>query len=357
LTETILKRAALFIPRLFSFLWRVLKRFFGPNKGFLLAGAVGYSALLSFVPLFALSLIALSNLFSEEQILSALTHELGLIAPGQEATIVATISEFMDGRATVSGIGLGVMLFFSSIAFRILSDALAVIFKGHKRHETRHAVVNALMPYVFVGLMGVGLLALTVLTGVLAALEERTIQIGEFVWSTGALEAWLLWAASFGGLVIALTSIYVVMPTAQVRLKRALVGGLIAAILWEIVRNTLSWYFTTISLVNVVYGSIGAVIIVLLSMEFAAAIILLGAQVIAEIEQSADLEIPWWVDPVAEEANRKLSAGPTAEFLESLTPERARELLEEVADSDIGALTTPSTPAADEPPMAADEAS
>ena len=88
----------------------------------------------------------------------------------------------------------------------------------------------------------------------------------------------------------------------------------------------------------------------------AAAIILLGAQVIAEIEQSADLEIPWWVDPVAEEANRQLSAGPSAEFLESLTPARARELLEEVADSDVSELGAPAADQ-DAPVAAADEAS
>lgn len=318
-----------------SFLWRVLRRFFGPNKGFLLAGAVGYSALLSLVPLFALSLIALSNLFSEEQILSALSHELGLIAPGQEATIVATIGEFMDGRAAVGGIGLGVMLFFSSIAFRILSDALAVIFKGHKRHEERHFLVNALMPYLFVAVMGVGLFFLTVLTGFLEAVEEKTLTFGTFVWSTGALESWLLWAAGFGGLVTMLTSIYMVMPTAQVRLRRAVIGGIIAAVLWEIVRNTLVWYFATISLVNVVYGSIGAVIIVLLSMEFAAAIILLGAQVIAEIEQSADLEIPWWKDPVAEEINREFALQSPPAFVDVLPDDPVAEGVEVALEAGV----------------------
>jgi len=45
------------------------------------------------------------------------------------------------------------------------------------------------------------------------------------------------------------------------------------------------WYFSTLSLVNVIYGSFAATIIILLSLEAAAIILLLGAQVIAEYER------------------------------------------------------------------------
>ena len=62
------------------------------------------------------------------------------------------------------------------------------------------------------------------------------------------------------------------------------VRGLVAATLWEIVRNILVWWFSNVSLVNVVYGSLAAVVIVLLTLETAAIILLLGAQVIAELE-------------------------------------------------------------------------
>jgi uncharacterized BrkB/YihY/UPF0761 family membrane protein len=62
------------------------------------------------------------------------------------------------------------------------------------------------------------------------------------------------------------------------------IGGLVAAILWEIVRNFLVWWFSNVSLVNVVYGSLATVVIALLTLETAAIILLLGAQVIAELE-------------------------------------------------------------------------
>jgi membrane protein len=47
----------------------------------------------------------------------------------------------------------------------------------------------------------------------------------------------------------------------------------------------LVWYFSTLSQVRVVYGSLTTSIIVLLTLEIAALVLLLGAQVIAEYER------------------------------------------------------------------------
>jgi len=64
-----------------------------------------------------------------------------------------------------------------------------------------------------------------------------------------------------------------------------LIGGITAAFLWELTRHGLVWYFSTLSFVNVVYGAFATVIIILLTLEAAAIILLFGAQVIAEYER------------------------------------------------------------------------
>ena len=66
-----------------------------------------------------------------------------------------------------------------------------------------------------------------------------------------------------------------------------------ATVLWEISRHVLVWYFATLSQVRTVYGSLTTVIVVLLTLELAAIVLLLGAQVIAEYER-----IEW--EPVAQ---------------------------------------------------------
>jgi uncharacterized BrkB/YihY/UPF0761 family membrane protein len=49
----------------------------------------------------------------------------------------------------------------------------------------------------------------------------------------------------------------------------------------------LRWYFATLSQVSVVYGSLTTAIVVLLSLEIAAILLLLGAQVISQYERTA----------------------------------------------------------------------
>ena len=85
-------------------------------------------------------------------------------------------------------------------------------------------------------------------------------------------------------MVMLFSALYWILPTARVRFHRALVGGLTATVLWEITRRWLVWYFTNLSMVNIIYGSAGTIIIILLSMEAGAIILLLGAQVIANLE-------------------------------------------------------------------------
>jgi len=47
----------------------------------------------------------------------------------------------------------------------------------------------------------------------------------------------------------------------------------------------LVWYYADLSMVNLIYGSIATVVVALLSVEAVALILLLGAQVIAELER------------------------------------------------------------------------
>jgi len=82
-----------------------------------------------------------------------------------------------------------------------------------------------------------------------------------------------------------LTSVYLVMPVGRLRISHALIGGVTAAVLWEITRHVLIWYFATLSQVSVVYGSLTTAIVVLLSLEIAATLLLFGAQVISEYER------------------------------------------------------------------------
>jgi YihY family inner membrane protein len=178
------------------------------------------------------------------------------------------------------------MLFFSSMAFTMLENAMAVIFYHRIKTHRRHFLISAIIPYIYMILMGVGIVIVTVIAGVLDSIEGETLTI--FGKSFG-----LAWASGIGlylvgiaGLILMLTSLYLVMPVGQITIRHALLGGTTAAILWEITRHVLVWYFAKLSLVSVIYGSFATAVVVLLSIEIASIIFLLGAQVIAEFERA-----------------------------------------------------------------------
>ena len=104
-------------------------------------------------------------------------------------------------------------------------------------------------------------------------------------WSLRGVSGALLYLVGVAGEIFVLTSVYLVMPVGPPSWRHCLVGGITATILWEITRHVLVWYFGTLSQVNVVYGSLTTSIVVLLSFEIAATVLLLGAQVIAEYER------------------------------------------------------------------------
>lgn len=87
------------------------------------------------------------------------------------------------------------------------------------------------------------------------------------------------------GEIFVLTSIYLVIPVGRPTLRHALVGAITAALLWELTRHALVWYFATLSQVSVVYGSLTTAIVVLFSLEALATLLLFGAQLIAEYER------------------------------------------------------------------------
>jgi YihY family inner membrane protein len=130
-----------------------------------------------------------------------------------------------------------------------------------------------------------GLLLMTLVSGSLQAVGADSVDFLGRNWSLRGASGALLYALGVFGEIFVLTSIYLIMPVGRPSWRHALIGGITAAVLWEITRHILVWYFGTLSQIRVVYGSLTTSIAVLLSFEIAATFLLLGAQVIAEYER------------------------------------------------------------------------
>jgi len=271
------------LGRFISFLLRVL-RSFKRNQGLLLSGAVAYYTLLSIVPFLILTLIMLSHFIEEEQLFHTLSTYIGLVIPGYAATLTEQVRVFLEHRKVIGIIGFLIMLFFSSMAFTVLENAMSVIFFHRVRIKRRHFLVSAVIPYVYIFLMGLGILLVSFIAGALETLENRQLIVFGSSLSLEGTPVVVLYILGIIGEVLMLTSLYLVMPVGRITFHHALIGGIAATILWEITRRVLVWYYSVLSMANLIYGSFATAVVALLSIEAAALILLLGAQVIAELE-------------------------------------------------------------------------
>ena len=278
-------------PRAFAL--QILKGF-RANQGLLLSGAVAYYALLSIVPLLILTVIALSHVIDQAELLQTLGRYLEWLIPGQSSSIVDELANFLEHRDVIGWVLFGTMIFFSSLAFTVLENAMSVIFIHRVAIRRRHFLVSAVLPYLYIVFLALGLLLMTLVSGSIQAIGERSIELFGQRWSLGGFSGVLLYFLGFAGEILVLTSIYLVMPVGRLSWRHALIGGVTAAVLWELTRHALLWYFATLSQVGEVYGSLTTAIVILLSLEIGAILLLFGGQVISEYERigKSNLDAP-----------------------------------------------------------------
>ena len=258
---------------------------FRSNQGFLLSGAIAYYTLLSIIPMIALILVMLSQIQEPQQLLSVLREYLELVTPGQVDVVVNQVAVFIKNWKVIGVLGFILLLFFSSFAFTALENAMSVIFFHRFNNKRRRLVVSIIIPYIYILLLALGLLIVSVVSGFLHSLKLEPVVLFGQMWSLSNMQTILIYLLGFSGEIILLTSLYLVMPVGRLSVQHALIGGITAALLWELMRHFLIWYFSTLSLVNVIYGAFTTSIIILVSLEVASIILLLGAQVIAEYER------------------------------------------------------------------------
>ena len=267
-----------------AFALQVLKAF-QANQALLLEGAVAYYALLSIVPLFILMVIVMSQVIEQRELLETLRRALEYVAPGEGRAVVAELKAFLDHRAVIGWVLLVTMLFFSSLGFKVLEKAISVIFRHRVQKRGRHFLVSLLLPFGYIVFITTMLFVGAIVIADLAAMGAESFVLLGHSWSLTGFSHLLIYGVGLIGEILLISAIYYFMPVGRLSVHHALIGGATAGLLWEVVRFALRWYFGTLSQVSVVYGSLTTSIVLLISMEVAAALLLLGAQVIAEYER------------------------------------------------------------------------
>jgi YihY family inner membrane protein len=227
---------------------------------------------LSAVPLLMVTLTLFSRFVDTERLTAVLTAEVSqLLPPHQARSVVDNALAFAQAPEVSGLLGLGSLLVFSTLAFRTLQRAIDIIF-GHRGGPARRPLWSSVLISI----------AYVVAIGVASSLQALAlVSIDDLLPGFGLHLPRTTYWLSFAGLVVIVSSIYLVMPVAKVSIRAALLAGVWVAVAWALMQQALLYYFETLSPVNWIFGSMATIIAVLISFELLAAFVLLGAQAVA----------------------------------------------------------------------------
>lgn len=140
----------------------------------------------------------------------------------------------------------------------------------------------------------------------------RVIGHAEGVWMLDTVVGWLSHFTAIGASWLLLFLIYTLMPNTTVRLRPALIGSLVAAILWEFAKFGFKLYLTQAVGYSVLYGSLGLIPLFLFWVYLTWLIVLFGLELTytlqamhgrqfksqAKLEERDMILDPRWVIPM-----------------------------------------------------------
>ena len=251
----------------------------------LIAAGVGFYALLALFPGIAATIAIWGLLFDPQQIEQQIAAVSGLL-PEQAAAIVTEQARTVAagggglGLAAVGGILLA--LYSASKGMKALIEGLNIVYDEEEKRG-----------FIKLNLMALGL-TLGVIVAMIAALGLIIVVpvvlgflgLGSVV---SALVSLLRWPTLFVGALLILAALYRYAPSrAAPRWRWVSWGAGVATVVWILGSIAFSVYVSNFGSYNETYGSIGAVIILLMWFWLSAFIVLLGAEVNSEMEHQTE---------------------------------------------------------------------
>ena len=275
-----------------------------------MAAAISYYVLFSLFPLIILAVGVTGLLLQDSQFQDDLIEFLQEQLPvdqGGEQDIAEQVRDVAGvGSGALGLFGLIGMAWAGSGMFGVIRRSLNRAFdiQGGRPFVRQKAVDFTMMAVL--GLLFVASIAATgTLRAARAATDEVTV-LGDVADNIGL--AWDIGTFLIPALVswIAFFLLYWLVPSTHVRKRDALVGAVLASILWECAKIGFAVYVENFGNYDAIYGSLGSVVIFLFLVFISANILLLGAEVASEYPRVT-----------AGEYDERKAKVPTAE---SLTP-------------------------------------
>ena len=248
------------------------------------AAALAYRALFSVFP-FLLFLMALLGFLQLPAFFDWLREQAALVLPPVAMQQVdPVIDQLQRSQGGLMSFGILLALWTASIGVRALMNAMNKVYEVP---ESRPAWKLFLLSVLYtIGLAVMMLLAAGFMTLGPQIMSWLAGQVGmEQLLVT--LWAWVRWPLAIFLLMLAVALIYYATPDVEQEFRFITPGSVIAVIVWLAASIGFGIYVQNFADYNATYGSIGAIIVLLLYFYISAAVLLLGAQLNATIEHAS----------------------------------------------------------------------
>lgn len=245
------------------------------------ASALAYQMLFSLFP-FILFLIALIGFLHLPDFFSWLRLQSELVLPPQALEQVnPVIDQLQQSKGGLLSVGIVIALWTASAGVRLMMSAMNAAYDVV---EGRPAWKLIPLSIVYtVGIAGMLLIAAALMVLGPQVMGWIAAQVGmeEFIVTVWTIARWPVVVIL---LMVAVALIYFVMPDVKQEFRFITPGSVLAVVVWILASVGFGLYVKEFANYNAMYGSIGAIIVLLLYFYISAAVLLLGAEMNAVIE-------------------------------------------------------------------------
>ncbi len=248
------------------------------------AAALAYQVFFSFFP-FLIFLIALLGFLNLSDFFDWLRARAQVMFPQQAMQqIDQVITELKQPQGGLLSAGALVALWTASGGIRATMAALNAAYKVKEGRPAWKRIPLSVLYTIGVAAMMIAAAAFFVIGP--QAMQWLASRIGlEQIFVT--LWVWLRWPVVLFLFTLALAVVYYVTPDVEQEFRFITPGATLAVIVWVGASLAFNFYVRNFADYNATYGSVGAVIVLLLYLYISAAVLLFGAEINAVIEHHA----------------------------------------------------------------------
>ncbi len=251
-----------------------------------LAAAISFYALLSLIPVLFL-VIALAGyvIGSSQDTYGAVLQWVREFIPHLSDDFTRNLEWVVQNRGRLSWLGLGSLIIAASLVFQAVEFALDRVFAVDLRRGFWRSRFLSLCVVVGMGVVLLFSFYVGVLFHALRA-DPNLAPLGHDLVMPMARYLRVQYFTSVALVVGAFTLSLRVFPHAPVSWREAFIGGCVGATLWEVGRRVFLWYLANLAQFYVVYGSLGALVAVMVWIYMSATIFLYAAEFVVALQRA-----------------------------------------------------------------------